>query len=186
LGFDFSETENEKLKGIDRPTSLIILLKLGNVTLSESEFEHWLVKKNEHYLKLIDNLTPEDLFPGALPLFNELKKRNIKIGLGSASKNAKHILDKLQITDYFDIIVDGAMVSNGKPNPEVFLLGAKECGVKPENCAVFEDAEAGIEAAIAGNMKAIGIGDEKILNEASLVYPQIKDVELDKVLGLFG
>jgi len=185
LGFDFSEKENEKLKGIDRPTSLKILLKLGNVTLSESEFESWLVKKNEHYLTLIDNLTPDDLFEGALPLFKELKKRNIKIGLGSASKNAKHILEKLQITSYFDIIVDGAMVSRGKPNPEVFLIGAKGCGVKQENCAVFEDAEAGIEAALAGKMKAVGIGDKAVLKEADLNYSYIREAKVEEVLGLF-
>jgi beta-phosphoglucomutase len=185
LGFDFSENENEKLKGIDRPTSLKILLKLGNVKLNDDEFEQWLVKKNDHYLKLIDNLTPSDLFEGALPLFNELRKQNIKIGLGSASKNAKHILDKLQITDYFDVIVDGTMVVNGKPDPEVFLLGAAGCGVKPENCAVLEDAEAGIEAAIAGNMKAIGIGDKTVLKKADLIYPHIKDVDVEEVLGLF-
>ena len=185
LGFDLSYEENEMLKGIDRVTSLNILLDLGKVKLPQKEFEDWLVKKNEHYLSLIGDLTQDDLYEGVLPLFKELKKRGIKIGLGSASKNARYILNKLEITSYFDFIVDGTMTTHGKPDPQVFLLGAKGCGVKPENCAVFEDAEAGVEAAICGNMKAIGIGDKKILNEAHLIYPQIKDVDLESVLKLF-
>ena len=185
LGFDLSYEENEKLKGIDRVTSLKILLDLGNVKLPQNEFEDWLVKKNQHYLELIDGLTSDELFEGVLPLFKELKKLKIKIGLGSASKNARIILDKLQLTSYFDFIVDGTMTTHGKPDPQVFLLGAKGCGVKPENCAVFEDAEAGVEAAITGNMKAIGIGDKKILKEAHLIYPHIKDVDLESVLKLF-
>ena len=185
LGFDLSYVENEKLKGIDRVTSLKILLDLGNVKLPQNEFEDWLVKKNQHYLELIDGLTSDELFEGVLPLFKELKKLKIKIGLGSASKNARIILDKLQLTSYFDFIVDGTMTTHGKPDPQVFLLGAKGCGVKPENCAVFEDAEAGVEAAITGNMKAIGIGDKKILKEAHLIYPHIKDVDLESVLKLF-
>ena len=186
LGFDLSYEDNEKLKGIDRVTSLKILLDLGKVKLPQNEFEDWLVKKNEHYLELIGNLEPGDLFEGALPLFNQLKKREIKIGLGSASKNARYILDKMQITSYFDFIVDGEMTTNGKPDPQVFLLGAKGCGVKPEDCVVFEDAEAGVEAAICGNMKAIGIGDKRILKEAHLIYPHIKDVDMESVLKLFG
>ena len=186
LGFDLSHEENEKLKGIDRVTSLKILLDLGNIKLTQKDFEDWLVKKNDHYLTLIENLNPSDLFEGALPLFKELKKRKIKIGLGSASKNAKYILDKLQITPYFDFIVDGTMTTNGKPDPQVFLLGAKGCSVLPENCVVFEDAEAGIEAAITGNMKAVGIGNEKVLKEAYLIYPHLKDVDLESVLKLFG
>lgn len=185
LGFDLSYDDNEKLKGIDRVTSLKILLDLGKVKLPQKEFEDWLVKKNQHYLELIDGLTSEELFEGVLPLFKELKKREIKIGLGSASKNARYILDRLQLTPYFDCIVDGTMTTHGKPDPQVFLLGAKGCKVKPENCAVFEDAEAGVEAAITGNMKAIGIGEKKILKEAHLIYPHIKDVDLESVLKLF-
>lgn len=185
LGFDLSLEDNEKLKGIDRVNSLKILLDLGGVKISQKEFEDWLVKKNDHYLSLIGKLNADDLFEGALPLFKELKKRRIKIALGSASKNARYILDKLQITSYFDFIVDGTMTTNGKPDPQVFLLGAKGCGVIPENCVVFEDAEAGIDAAITGNMKAVGIGDKGVLKEAYLIYQHIKDVNLEQVLGLF-
>jgi len=185
LGFDLSYEENEMLKGIDRVTSLKLLLDLGKVQLPQIEFEALLIQKNEHYLKLIEDLTPDDLYEGVLPFFNEMKNKKIKIGLGSASKNARFILDKIEITSYFDYIVDGTMTTHGKPDPQVFLLGAKGCGVNPENCAVFEDAEAGVEAAITGNMKAIGIGEEKILNEAHLVYPHIKDVDLESVLKLF-
>jgi len=186
LGFDLSREDNEKLKGIDRITSLKILLKLGNVTIPQKEFEALLVAKNQHYLELIENLTPDDLFEGVLALFKDLQKRNIKIGLGSASRNARYILDKLDVTSYFNYIVDGNMTTNGKPDPQVFLLGAKGCGVEPENCVVFEDAEAGIKAAFTGNMKSVGIGDKNVLKEAYLVYPHIKDVEVEQVLRLFG
>jgi beta-phosphoglucomutase len=184
LGFDLSEQQNERLKGIDRRTSLRILLDVGNKTIDEERFESELVLKNERYLKLIDQLTPDDLFPGVISLFDSLKARKIKIGLGSASKNAKLILKKLEITPYFDAIIDGTQVVNGKPDPEVFLKGAQACGAEPEQCIVFEDAAAGIEAAKKGRMGAVGIGDSRILNQADLIYQDLAAVDLEQVLTI--
>lgn len=185
LGITFTPKDNEKLKGIDRRNSLRILLKLGNLDLKPDEFDSWLVKKNNIYTEMIEKLGPKDLYPGVLDLFRSLKEKNIKIGLGSASKNAKMILDKLEISDFFDVIVDGNMTTLGKPDPQVFLLNADRLGVNVNNCAVIEDSEAGIDAAITANMKAIGIGDDPSIQHADQVYKNIGDLDLEKVLLLY-
>jgi beta-phosphoglucomutase len=185
IGFSFSEKDNEKLKGIDRRNSLRILLKMGNKKLSETDFDKYLIKKNEVYLDMIEELNRDALFNGVIPLFEELKQKNIKIGLGSASKNALLILDKLNITNYFDAIVDGNMTTQGKPDPQVFLLNATKLGVNVENCAVLEDSKAGIDAAITANMKAIGIGSNTSIKHADLIYKNIESINLVDVLELF-
>jgi len=185
LGITFSQNDNEKLKGIDRRNSLRILLKLGNMELSPEDFDSWLVKKNTIYTEMIEKLGPNDLFPGVLDLFRTLKEQNIKIGLGSASKNARMIIDKLEISDYFDSIVDGNMTTLGKPDPQVFLLNADKLNVSVNNCAVIEDSEAGIDAAITANMKAIGIGDDPSIQHADLVFKNISELDLEKVLTLY-
>lgn len=186
LGIEFNEHDNEKLKGIDRRNSLRILLKLGDIELDPEEFEKWLVKKNDIYTEMINELGPKDLFNGVLPLFKELKSNNIKIGLGSASKNATMILDKLEISDYFDAIVDGNMTTLGKPDPQVFLLNADKLGVDVENCTVLEDSEAGVNAAITANMKVVGIGSDPSIQHADLVYKNVEDIELGKILELYN
>ena len=186
LGIAFNEIDNEKLKGIDRRNSLRILLKLGNKELSENDFESWLVKKNENYLKMIETLDRNALFTGVIPLFEALQSLDIKIGLGSASKNAKLILDRLEITDYFDSIVDGNMTTQGKPDPQVFLLNATKLGLQVEDCAVLEDSKAGIDAAITANMKAIGIGTDQSIKHADVVYKDIEAIKLSSVLELFA
>lgn len=185
LGIEFTKKDNEKLKGIDRRNSLRLLLKLGDMDLSPEEFEAYLVKKNEIYMEMIEELGPKDLFEGVLSLFKALNEKNIKIGLGSASKNAKMILNKLEISDYFDAIVDGNMTTQGKPDPQVFLLNADILGVEVNDCTVLEDSEAGVDAAITANMKVIGIGSDPSIQHADLVYQDIENIELDKVLDLY-
>jgi len=185
LGIEFTKSDNEKLKGIDRRNSLRILLKLGNKELPLEEFDQWLVKKNEIYINMINNLDDQAAFDGVVPLFKQLKEKGIKIGLGSASKNAKMILDKLNITSYFDAIVDGNMTTLGKPDPQVFLLNADKLNVDVKNCVVLEDAEAGIDAAITANMKVVGIGEDPSIQHADLVFPSIADIDLNQVLELF-
>ncbi len=185
LEISFSKIDNERLKGIDRRNSLRILLKIGNKELNENDFEYWLVEKNKVYLEMIKQLDRTALFNGVIPLFEKLKEKNIKIGLGSASKNAKLILSRLEITDYFDCIVDGNMTTQGKPDPQVFLLNASRLGVNVEECAVLEDSKAGIDAAITANMKAIGIGSDQSIKHADVVYQAIENIELDAVLELF-
>ena len=184
LAIEFNKHDNEKLKGIDRRNSLRILLKLGNKELSPSEFDDCLVKKNDSYIDMIAKLDEKAVFEGVIPLFEQLIDKKIKIGLGSASKNAKMILDKLNITKYFDVIVDGNMTTLGKPDPQVFLLNADKIGIAVEDCTVIEDSEAGIDAAITANMKVVGIGSDPSIQHADLVYQSIGEIDLKKVLEL--
>lgn len=185
LGIEFNKNDNEKLKGIDRRNSLRLLLKLGNKELSEEVFEHWLVEKNNIYLSMIESVNRSDLYDGVIDLFEKLQKADIKICLGSASRNAKLLLSKLQIEDYFDYVVDGNMTTMGKPDPQVFLLSANWLNVDVENCVVLEDSEAGIDAAITANMRSVGIGPDPSLKHADLVFNSIKEMNIDEVLNLF-
>ncbi|PXY01233.1 beta-phosphoglucomutase [Marinifilum breve] len=171
LGFDFTEEDNERLKGVSRMRSLDILLEIGGVELDDKTKLELADKKNKNYVEYILKMTPDEILPGVKDFFNELKEQGIKIALGSASKNAMTILNQLELTDYFDAVVDGTHVSNAKPDPEVFLKGAELLGVSPSECIVFEDAEAGVEAAINGNMKCVGIGSPDVLGKANIVVP---------------
>jgi len=171
LGFDFTEEDNERLKGVSRMTSLDILLEIGGVELDEKTKLELADKKNKNYVEFILKMTPDEILPGVKDFFNELKAERVKIALGSASKNAMTILNQLELTDYFDAVVDGTHVSNAKPDPEVFLKGAELLGFSPSECIVFEDAEAGVEAAINGNMRCVGIGSPEVLGKANIVVP---------------
>lgn len=184
LGFDLTENENEELKGISRVESLEILLRLGGVSLSQNEKDTYLDQKNKWYLEYVDTMDKTEILPGVESFLTSIRKSGRKIALGSASKNAMHILEKIEITDYFDAIIDGTKVTRGKPDPETFLLGAEATNTPPENCVVFEDAAAGIEAAKAGGMYAIGVGDPIILNLADRIIPGFKDVDVELLFAL--
>ncbi|MRT93675.1 beta-phosphoglucomutase [Ancylomarina sp. 16SWW S1-10-2] len=171
LGFNFTKEDNERLKGVSRMRSLDILMEIGGVDLDDETLLKMAAKKNEEYLEYILKMTPDEILPGVKDLFENLKENGVKIALGSASKNAMLILKQLKLTSYFDAIVDGTHVSKAKPDPEVFLKGAELVGFKPENCVVFEDAEAGVEAAINGGMRCVGIGSPKVLGKANFVVP---------------
>ena len=147
---DLSLEQNEELKGVSRVESLRYILGLGNITLSDSEIEHWCNIKNDNYKLLMGHMDDSELLSNVKPLLNSLKQAGIKIGLGSASKNAHEILDKTGITHYFEAIVGGNEVTASKPDPEVFLTGANLLGIEPSNCIVFEDSLKGIEAAKRG------------------------------------
>jgi Predicted phosphatase/phosphohexomutase len=123
----------------------------------------------------IEKMSPDEILPGAKELLKELKNNGIKIALGSASKNAMTILNRLDLTSLFDAIIDGTKVNEAKPNPEVFLKGAQALGVQPSECVVFEDAEAGVEAALAGQMKCVGIGSAQNLGKAHLVVSGLNE-----------
>ena len=177
LGFSFSLKDNERLKGVSRRASLEILLSLGEVRLSEDEIQEAMEKKNRWYVELIDQMTPEGILPGALDLLLELKEAGIKTALGSASKNAPHILERTGLAAYLDAVVDGNRTSRAKPDPEVFLLAAKDLNLSPLNCVVFEDAAAGIEAAINAGMRTVGVGNPAQLKAANLVIPSLEEIE---------
>ncbi len=163
LGFEFKKEDNERLKGVSRQRSLDILLEVGGVVLSEEEKAKVAERKNALYVDYISRLTEEDILPGVLDFVKDLREKGIKLAIGSASKNTPLIIQRLGIKDYFDAISDGNVVQLAKPNPEVFLKAAEMLKVEPEECIVFEDAKAGIEAAKAAGMYAIGVGSQENL-----------------------
>lgn len=182
FGYVLTEEQNEQLKGVSRVESLNRILGWANYVATEEQISAWLIEKNDNYLELISNMNPSEILPGVLDFLQQLKKTGYKIALGSASKNAEIILAKTGLTDWFDLIIDGNKVSKSKPDPEVFLKGAMGLGVDPEECIVFEDAQAGIEAAKAGKMRAIGIGEAEMLKQADKVIPSFVGVEASELL----
>lgn len=169
LGIDFTEADNERLKGVSRVRSLEILLEIGGVEKDELAQSRLREMKNEWYLSFIKDMTAEELLPGAKEYLLQLKKEGVKISLGSASKNAAAILKSLAIYELFDEIIDGTKVINAKPDPEVFLKAAKGLGLEPKECVVFEDAAAGVQAGKAAGMYVVGIGTVDNLPEADEV-----------------
>jgi len=176
LGFTFTLEDNERLKGVSRRASLEILLQIGNVSLSEEEMENAMEQKNRNYVDMISRMTPDGILPGALELLKELREAGIRTALGSASRNSPLILEKTGLSLWLDAVVDGNRTSRAKPDPEVFLLGASDLNLSPGECLVFEDAEAGIEAARRGGMRSVGIGHPDQLGEADLVFPSLEGV----------
>ncbi len=173
LGFDFSEQHNEALKGVSRMTSLDILLDVGGMRerFSQAEKEELAARKNGWYVDYISRMTPDEIVPGVVRFLEDVRRAEIKIALGSASRNAPLILERTGLAHFFDAIVDGGMVSAAKPDPQVFLLGAELTGVEPAACVVFEDAEAGIEAARRAGMRSVGVGTSRTLAQATMIIP---------------
>ena len=182
LGFDFTEHDNEQLKGVSRVESLKLILKLGSLELSQSDFDAALVNKNGWYLEYINKIGPEEILPGVTEFLSDVRAKGIKTALGSASKNAVLILERIELLDQFDVIVDGNKVSNAKPDPEVFLNAAREIGVAPSDCIVFEDAVAGVQAALNANMKVVGIGVDSVLHQADLVIADFQHTRIDLLM----
>lgn len=186
LGFDFTEADNERLKGVSRMKSLDIILELGGVAMSEQEKAAGAARKNDWYLSYVGEMTPAEILPGVLAFLEDLQRQGIRIALGSASKNARTILERVGLTAFFDAIVDGTMVHLAKPDPEVFLKGAGLLGLAPGGCIVFEDAQAGVEAARRAGMYVIGIGEPDILNQAHLTWPDLSGRSSQDLMLLQG
>ncbi len=182
FGYQLTEEQNEQLKGVSRVESLDRILAWAGVHASEEDKSKWLTEKNDHYLDLISSMNPNEILPGVSEFLDQLKQQGYLIALGSASKNAQIILEKTGLIKWFDAIIDGNHVSKSKPDPEVFLKGAQALGVAPEECIVFEDAQAGVEAAKKGGMKAIGIGEASVLFEADKVISTFINVKPDSLL----
>jgi len=179
LGFDFTEEQNEQLKGVSRIESLKKILKWGNMELSEEEFNSQMARKNENYLSYVDEMDNAEILPGVSKVLEYLMEHNIPFALGSASKNARTILKKIDLYNKFDAIVDGTDVSKAKPDPEVFLIAAEKLNTAPENCVVFEDSVAGVQAANVGKMTSIGIGDQKVLHEADYIFSDFTEIDIE-------
>jgi len=171
LNIDFTEEHNELLKGVSRMESLEIILRIGRKDIPKEQKLELAEEKNRNYLSYIKKMTESELLPGTRTFLQQLREMGIGIALGSASKNAMLILERLNIISLFDAIVDGTMVTNAKPDPEIYLKGADALKISPQACIVFEDALAGIEAAHRAGMVCIGVGDPKTLQNADRVIP---------------
>lgn len=181
-GYELTQADNEQLKGVSRVDSLKFILGLANKTLSNEQFETDLHRKNEWYLDLVKDMGPSDTLTGVTAFFAEVANRKIPLALGSASKNANMVLTRVGLIQAFDAIVDASQITHGKPHPETFLKAAELLGIAPENCLVFEDSAAGVQAAIAGGMKAIGIGTPEDLPGAILHLRNLGEFDFDNPL----
>lgn len=173
----FDETINNRLRGVSRMDSLeIILERYNGEPLSQERKEELAAQKNEDYRALLNTMTPADVTDEVRETLAEIRRRGYKISLGSSSKNAKFILERVALLDAFDAISDGNNITRSKPDPEVFLKGAEFLGEKPEDCLVVEDAEAGIVAGIAGGMKTAAIGDAVSCGKADHTLETFSDL----------
>ncbi len=178
LGFDLNETQNERLKGVSRMRSLEIVLEIGNIRLADEKREELANRKNEWFLEYVEQMSPEEVFPGVRELIEDMRKEGIRIALASSSKNASRVVELLQVRELFEAIVDGTMITHSKPHPEIFLLAARKLHVDPSQCLVFEDAEAGVVAAHAAGMRCVGVGSSDVLGKADLVVAATGDFKL--------
>lgn len=181
LGFCFTEKENEKLKGVSRMRSLDILLETGRISKTEEEKLLLADRKNRRYLEYVEQMTEEEILPGVPKLLKDLRINGVRIALGSASKNAPMILERIRLSDQFDVVVDGNQVSKAKPDPEVFLRCAELLRVRPAECLVFEDAQAGIDAALKGGMHVIGVGSPDELSHANFYVPGFRSLGYEQL-----
>jgi beta-phosphoglucomutase len=170
LGFDFSEKDNEQLKGVGRRDSLEKILGWGKVTLLEEEKEKLMAQKNQWYQELIKTMTPESTLPGVRKFLDSSRDMSLTLALASSSKNAPRILELTELASYFETVVDGTQITHSKPDPEIFLTAAERLELEPAELVVFEDARAGIEAAREGGFRHVGIGSKKSLSEAEMVF----------------
>ena len=183
LGFDFSEKENEQLKGVSRMDSLNLILSWGDVKLRKAEKIKWATQKNDWYLSFLDKMDETEILPGVVDFIQGLQQKGIKIALGSSSKNAVLALKKVGMLGYFEAIIDGTKTTRSKPDPQVFEMGATALACQPKECIVFEDAESGVEAALAGGFYAVGMGSPENLGKAHLVLPSLENIQINTIIS---
>ena len=181
LGIHFTKEDNELLKGVSRMASLDIILEIGNRKVDEKLKQEYANQKNNWYVDYISKMTPDEILPGSLEFIKELRKADIRVAIGSASKNTPMILERVGILELFDAVADGNIVKKAKPDPEVFIKAAEMIGIKPESCVVFEDAVAGVQAALNAHMMCIGIGSSTILYKAHFVVSGLNEMNLAKL-----
>lgn len=181
FGITLTPQHNELLKGVSRMRSLEIILELGNIQLPEPEKEALADKKNKWFIEYIESIRPKEIFPGVKEMLVDCRKKNLKVALASSSKNAPRVIELLGVANLFDTMVDGTMITHTKPDPEIFLLAANRLGVSPDKCVVFEDAEAGVEAALAAGMKCVGVGSAEQLGNANYIVKQTAEFDLSNL-----
>jgi len=182
-GILFTPEDNEALRGVSRRESLNLLLKGRQV--SEEQAYEMMERKNGYYVELVRQMTPANLLPGAREMIEEIRRLGLKQAIVSSSKNAWLVLERLQIGDIFDVVIDGNSPARSKPHPDLFLLAAHALGVDPRNCLVVEDAQAGVEAAHAAGMKALGLGPRERVGAAELVFPFLESHSASEVIAFF-
>jgi beta-phosphoglucomutase len=180
---EFDRAVNERLRGVSRMDSLEIILERAKKNYTPEEKQDMAARKNAYYKDLIRQLTPRDVLPGALETILALQEKGIKIAIGSSSRNTPVILRQIGLENTFDAVADGNQITHSKPDPEVFLLAAKLLQLPPAACLVVEDADAGVEAALAGGMKALGVGSASVNPKATYRAASLKDVVLNEILG---
>lgn len=181
-GFPFDREVNEKLRGVSRRASLEIIL--DGKDYPEERIREMMDRKNRYYVDYIHGITPKDILPGMEAFLGELRSRGIAMAVGSASKNARPVIKNLGLCDYFPVIADGFSVERTKPAPDLFLYAAERLEKDPARCVVVEDAESGVEAALAGGLFAVGIGPQKRVGRAHLRYDRPCDMNLEAILKL--
>ena len=181
-GIYFDRSINERLRGVSRMDSLSIILERAGKPYTEAQKEEMAARKNRYYVDLISALTPEDILPGALEVINALKAKGIRVAIVSSSRNTPIILRQIGLSNAFDAVSDGNQITHSKPHPEVFLLAAKLLQLPPAECLVVEDADAGIEAALAGGMKALGVGSAAKNPRATYRAETLADADLTEIL----
>jgi len=184
LGFDFSHAQNEQLKGVNRMRSLDMILNWGGITKTDAEKEELAGLKNSWYVDMISKMSATEVLPGTLELLEDLKSKGIKMALGSASKNSGLILERTNLTHFFDAVVDGNSVTTSKPDPEVFVKGAELLNTPAANCIVFEDASAGVQAAISAEMAVVGIGEAENLPGADMIIKDLSGITVAELTAL--
>jgi beta-phosphoglucomutase len=179
-GLPFTREDNERLRGVSRRDSLLLIL--NGRTYSEARMQQMMERKNEYYLEFIREIAPRDLLPGARELLEEIRQAGLKTALGSASKNAGEVIERLGIQALFDAIADGYAVERQKPAPDLFLHAAQQLHLTPAECVVVEDAAAGIEAARTGGFHSVGLGPRERLGGADVIYPSLAGIHLGDIL----
>jgi beta-phosphoglucomutase len=179
-GLTFNREINEQLRGVSRMDSLDIILDGKDVP--QEVKQEWTDRKNNYYQKYLEEINKDNILDDMEAKLNSLIEKGYKIAVASSSRNARKVLKNLEITDMFDTISDGNSVENAKPAPDLFLHTAEKLGLKPEECVVLEDAESGVEAALAANMKAVGVGPEGRVGKAHLVYSNVEEIDFDEII----
>lgn len=185
MNWNFDREVNEKLRGVSRMDSINIIKDHNSAVVPEEKLVELATMKNDIYVASLDTMTPEDYLPGAKELLTHLRQEGFKVALGSASKNSTKVLKQLDAVNYFDVIGDGNSVSKSKPAPDIFLFGAEKLDLKPEECIVYEDAEAGVDAAKSGGFYSVGIGPEDRVGHASVRFESMADATLFAVKSHF-
>ncbi len=188
LGFTIDRDFNETLKGVSREESLRRVLEKGGLegSFSPEELEGLAAKKNANYVEMIQGVSPDDVYPGILALLKELKLTDIRVGLASASKNGPFLIKQLQLSDYFDVIIDPSIIKQGKPAPDIFLAAAEGLGVSITSSIAIEDATAGIAAIQAAGALPIGVGAASVLGDAIAIVPETSQLSLDYLISVWN